>query len=130
MGEITEAIDAGDASLTPHDLAATCARLRAQATYLAHGQHAITLIRNAALRIVLVELRAGAELHEHHTASPISIYAVHGRVWLHVRDQEVILPAGALITLPANAPHGVVAQEDSGVLVTIPWRDRKRPTTT
>ena len=107
--------------LSIHDLDQAGARLRAQALWHTHGQGAVTLIRQPELRVVLMELRAGARMLEHRTVAQVTIHALRGRVHLRIGDRRVSLAAGQLLVLDHDVTHDLVADEDSAVLLTLAW---------
>ncbi len=108
-------------ALSVLDLDAAGARLREQAPWRVHGHAAATLVREPDLRVVLVELRAGARMQEHRTIARVSIQALRGRVHLRVGDHTVNLVAGQLLFLDGNVAHDVQADADSALLVTLAW---------
>ena len=103
------------------DLAAELERLRAEGPWRRSGRHARTLVKDADLRVVLLALRPGARLEEHHAPGRITIQALAGRLRLHAAGQTVDLPAGQLLTLGPAIPHDVEALEESAFLLTIAW---------
>ena len=56
------------------DLAALAQELRAEPSYAREGHTARTLVRTSDLRVVLVVLRAGKKLLEHHVNVTASVY--------------------------------------------------------
>ncbi|MCA9675819.1 MAG: hypothetical protein H6708_33635 [Kofleriaceae bacterium] len=114
------------AALSIHDLDQASARLRAQTPWQRHGQSAVTLIKEPDLRVVLLELRAGARVVEHHTAARVTIHLLRGRVRMHVGDRTLPLVAGQLVMLAADVAHDVGADDDSTVLVTLAWSPAAR----
>lgn len=109
-----------DALLTL-DLLAELARLRAEETWLRTGRHARTLVKDADLRVVLVALREGMRMEEHHAPGRITIQTLAGRLALRVADRTVDLPTGHVLTLGPAIPHDVEAREESAFLLTIAW---------
>lgn len=85
------------------------------------GRRAETVIKNDRLRVVLVTMRSGAELHEHTAPGPITIHALRGRFAVGVGGEERDLPAGSLIAVAAGARHTVRALDDGAFLLTIAW---------
>lgn len=83
------------------------------------GRRAETLVKADRLRIVLVTMNAGVELHEHTAPGPISIQTLRGRMAVVLDGGEVTLDAGAMIALTEGAPHSVRAVEDGAFLLTI-----------
>ena len=85
------------------------------------GRNAKTLVKNKDLRIVLVVLKKGVRMQQHHAAGPISIQTIAGRIRLCLPDQDVELPSGHLLALESYRPHDVEALRDSAFLVSISW---------
>ena len=85
------------------------------------GRRSETLLKTPTLRVVLVTLRAGAELHEHTAPGVVTIQALEGRFAVTVEGDEREMAAGAFIALDANVRHAVRAIEDGAFLLTIAW---------
>ena len=85
------------------------------------GRRAETLIKTDLLRVILVTMRAGAELQEHTAPGPITIQALLGRFSVSVGDDEHDLAHGDLISIQTAVPHAVRAVEDGAFLLTISW---------
>lgn len=103
------------------DLTAELAHVRGEETSRQSGRHAKTLVKDSDLRVVLIALRPGARLEEHHAPGRITIQTLTGRLQLHVAGQIVDLPAGRLLTLGRAVSHDVEALEESAFLLTIAW---------
>lgn len=101
------------------DLPAQLEQLRGQESYVAGQPTGQTLVKEPDLRIVLMALRAGGRLEEHHASGPISIQAIEGGLRLHLPDGSVELTAGELLALESGVPHDVEAIEDTAFLLTI-----------
>jgi quercetin dioxygenase-like cupin family protein len=93
----------------------------------ASGRRAETLIKNERLRVVLVTMRAGAELNEHSAPGPITIHALQGRFTVRHGDGSDDLDSGALIALDEGVRHSVQAVEDGAFLLTIGWSTTPSP---
>lgn len=102
-------------------------RLREEAPWRLHGYAAATLVRERDLRVVLIELRAGAHMPEHRTVARVTIHALRGRVRLLLADRAVTLVAGQVLVLDGNVAHDVHADVDSALLLTIAWRGAAAP---
>ena len=102
-------------------LTAELARLRDEEPWRRSGRHTRTLIKDADLRVVLVALRPGARLDEHHAPGRITIHALAGRLRVGVAGQSIEVPTGHLVTLGPAIRHDVEALEESAFLLTIAW---------
>ncbi len=83
------------------------------------GRRAEILVKADRLRVVLVTMNAGVELHEHTAPGPITIQTLRGRMAVMLGSGEVMLDTGAMIALAEGAPHSVRAVEDGAFLLTI-----------
>ncbi len=77
------------------------------------------ILRENGLRCLVLHLKAGEELREHSAPGAISVHCLRGEVRFSAGEDKLDLRAGVLITLTAGAPHAVVAQEESVLLVTM-----------
>lgn len=85
------------------------------------GRRSETLLKTPTLRVVLVTMRAGTELHEHSAPGVITIQMLSGAFVVSVAGEEREMATGALIALDAGAPHAVRALADGAFLLTIAW---------
>jgi quercetin dioxygenase-like cupin family protein len=90
------------------------------------GRRSETLIKTPSLRVVLVTMRAGTELHEHVAPGPITVQPLRGRFTLIVEDGEHEIETGALVTVAGGVRHAVRAIEDGAFLLTIAWPGEDR----
>jgi quercetin dioxygenase-like cupin family protein len=90
------------------------------------GRRAETLLKTPRLRVVLVTMRAGAELREHTAPGPITIQPLQGRFTLLVDGGERELATGTLAALEPGARHAVRAIVDGAFLLTIAWPGDER----
>jgi quercetin dioxygenase-like cupin family protein len=77
-----------------------------------------TLIREYGLRTLLLHLKAGEEIPEHHARGPIIVHCLAGNVTFSAGDRVDLKP-GSIISLAPGAPHSLTAHKDSSLLVTI-----------
>ncbi len=101
------------------DLAAADRELRAEDAYRHDGHIARTLVREPAMRVVLVVMRAGAKIAEHRSQDTASIHALSGHLRLTLPDRTVDLPAGKLLVTAPELAHDVEAVGDSAFLLTL-----------
>jgi quercetin dioxygenase-like cupin family protein len=85
------------------------------------GRRAETLLKTPRLRVVLVTMQAGAELHEHAAPGPITVQPLQGKFTLLVEGEERDIAKGALAAVESGARHAVRAVEDGAFLLTIAW---------
>ncbi len=108
--------------LLSFDLAAELERLHTEDHPWQAGRNAKILVKYPDLRIVLIGLRPGAHLAEHHAAGPVSIQVISGHVLARAAGKVFELEEGQLLSIEAQVPHDVEALAESAVLVTIAWR--------
>jgi quercetin dioxygenase-like cupin family protein len=86
------------------------------------GRRAETLIKSDRLRVVLITMRSGAELHEHSAPGPITIHALTGSFEVDIAGNDSRqLSAGDLLSIQTEVRHSVRALEDGAFLLTISW---------
>lgn len=104
------------------DLSAVARELQAEEMYFRDGQAARTLLRAFDLRIVVIAMRAGKRISEHHANVTASIQTLTGRVRLHFDEGSAELAAGQLLVLGPGLTHDVIAEIDSAIVLTLGWR--------
>lgn len=103
------------------DLPALERELRQDVAFASEGQSAVTLVKHADLRVVLIALRRGARRIEATTGARISLQALRGHMELHLAGGIVDLAAGHLTTLTGGIEFGIEALTESAVLLTLSW---------
>jgi quercetin dioxygenase-like cupin family protein len=103
------------------DLADDLERLRTEDHPWQAGRSAKILVKYPSLRILLVGLRPGTHIAEHHAAGPISIQIITGHILVRAAGKPFDLREGQLLALEAEVPHDLEALAESAVLVTIAW---------
>jgi quercetin dioxygenase-like cupin family protein len=91
------------------------------------GRRSETLIKTSRLRVVLITMRAGTELHEHVAPGTITVQPIRGRFTFTAGDDEREIMAGTLISVEAGVRHAVRALEDGAFLLTIGWAGEDAP---
>jgi len=79
----------------------------------------ITLFREAGLRTLLLHLKPGEQIPEHQTRGAISVQCLKGETTFSSGSEQVVLKAGSLIALPPAAPHSLIAQQETLLLITV-----------
>jgi quercetin dioxygenase-like cupin family protein len=85
------------------------------------GRSSRTLAKYPDFRIVLVLMKPGSEMKEHHADARISIQTLQGRVRLQLSAKAVELGSGELMCLESGIHHDVKALEESAFLITVSW---------
>lgn len=80
------------------------------------------LFKTDDLEVMRLVLTAGKSLPPHKVAGEITIQCLEGRIDVTLDGQSRILDTGQLIYLARDVVHGIVAIEDTSVLVTIALR--------
>lgn len=106
-------------SLVEVDLVTELAGLRASDSYQASDHAAKTIAKQPGIRVVLIALKPGGHMHEHHADWAITVQGVHGHAEFQVSDRAVALTPGRLLTVAAGMPHSVTGIDESAVLLTI-----------
>jgi uncharacterized protein (DUF2249 family)/quercetin dioxygenase-like cupin family protein len=79
----------------------------------------VVLANGTDMRVVLLCLRAGQQVHEHSVAGGITVQAITGRVTFYEGEEACELSAGTLVRLDAGRAHRVEAHTDAALLVTM-----------
>jgi quercetin dioxygenase-like cupin family protein len=93
--------------------------LRASPSYQTADHTARTLAKHDAMRVVLVVMRAGGRMGEHHADSAISVHCLKGRFCLDVAGATHDLTPGDVLVVGDRLPHSVVAVDECAFLLTI-----------
>jgi quercetin dioxygenase-like cupin family protein len=101
------------------DLGSLKRALRAELRYQRDGQAARTLVRAPDLRVLLIVLRRGIRIAEHHANETVSIQTLAGHLRVHLPERVVDLETGQLLVLAAGLQHDVEAPVDSAFLLTL-----------
>jgi quercetin dioxygenase-like cupin family protein len=80
--------------------------------------NALPLYKSLELNIMLIALKAQAELKRHTAPGTISVQVIKGSISFRTDDNSNDLTIGQLLTLEGNVPHSVYAYESSVILVT------------
>jgi quercetin dioxygenase-like cupin family protein len=83
----------------------------------------VTLLKHPHLRLVLVALHAGKDIHEHHAPGQVTVQVIRGSIRLAVAGREYAMAAGDLLAIADSTPHDVHAIDDSTFLITIASSD-------
>ena len=103
------------------DLDAEITSLKGEASWQGGDRNARTLVELPNLRLVLVVMKRGARLREHHTNGRVTVQTLDGHVQMHLPGQEVDLPARHLLTFDGELAHDLEALEESAFFLTIAW---------
>ena len=99
------------------NIASEINRLKSAAEWQSTERHAVSLVKDTSLNILLMVLKRGARLHEHRTKGPIALQVVAGSIRFKT-DAERLVSAGEMIALDRNIAHSLEAVEESAILLT------------
>jgi quercetin dioxygenase-like cupin family protein len=106
-------------SLIAIDLLVESEALRSGDAYSTADHAAHTISKQSGSRVVLIALKAGGRMNEHHADAPITVQGLQGTVNFTVGDQTIRLTPGVLVTAAAGMLHSVEAIEESAFLLTM-----------
>jgi quercetin dioxygenase-like cupin family protein len=101
------------------DCLAELATLRGGDAYTTADHTAYTIAKQSGMRVVLIALKPGGRMNEHHAHAPITLHGLQGNLNLTLGDQTVRLTPGVLVTVAQGMPHSVEAIDESAFLLTI-----------
>jgi quercetin dioxygenase-like cupin family protein len=106
-------------TFTSFPIRAMAQQLMIEEAFQQSGRNALTLIRHAALTVVLTVLKEGAVLHEHQAPAPVTLVPLFGQIVLLTDEGKTRLMLGQENTavFAANLPHRVEAHQDSAFLL-------------
>lgn len=121
-------VDPTETPLSSFDLHGLVAQLVQEPQYRDEGRAGIALARNAHVSVVLEALRAGAELREHHAPSSAAVTLLSGRATFLTEGgaKRNEMTPGTLVVFAGDFDHGVVAEEDSALLIVIGGREARK----
>ncbi len=94
------------------------ARLARQLQTSGRDREAISLVKDYGLNVLLMALRSGARLHEHHTKGPLALQVLSGCVNFMAAGAVNEVRPGSIVALDREIVHSLEAIEDSMVLLT------------
>lgn len=108
-----------DAPLVVLNLPALLTQLRQEPAWQNGDRNSITAYKTDGLRIVLLALRAGAELKTHTAPGTISVQVLEGQLSFTAGPQTDTLKSGQMLVLHAGLAHSVAAMTDAVFLLTL-----------
>ena len=118
MSEHTrQALRPGVGGLLTANIATEIKRLKDGPEWASGDRHAVSLVKDDALNVLLMVLKAGANLHEHRTRGPIAIEVILGSVRFSRGDDQRVVSGGEIVALDRDIPHQVEALEESALIL-------------
>jgi quercetin dioxygenase-like cupin family protein len=106
-------------SLIEVDLAAEVKLVRTSDSYRAADHAAKTIAKQPGVTVVLIALKTGGQMDEHHAGGAITVQGIDGYVEFTVGERAVALTPGRLLTVPPGLAHRVKGMNESAFLLTI-----------
>jgi len=88
------------------------ARLKSTDEWKSADRHAVSLVKDNALNVLLMVLKKGAHLHEHRTKGPITVQLVSGSIRFTAGPDQRVIAAGEMVGLDRGIPHSLEALEE------------------
>ena len=77
------------------------------------------IARSGHARQILFSFRAGQGLRQHTTSSQIAVQVIAGQLSFTANEESRTVTPGQLVLLEANAPHSLLAENDTILLLTM-----------
>ncbi len=94
-------------------------RVKDPAAATGHERHSRTLVKEGALRVTLISLRAGGHVAPHHADGPITVQVLEGDIELGVAGSDHRLLPGDLLVVDKGIEHEVRSQDGGTFLLTV-----------
>lgn len=85
------------------------------------GRSSTTLAKYPDFHVVLVLMKPGSKMNEHHVDGRVSLQLLQGKARIVLPDQTIESRAGDLLALEYGLLHHVEALEESAFLISISW---------
>jgi len=108
-----------DAPSVSINLPAFTEQLKQESTWKESDRNSITVFKTNGMRIVLIGLRAGAEMAKHTANGHISVQVLEGQIKFTTDERSVELSQGQMLALHQSIPHSVLAIQETIFLLTL-----------
>ena len=95
------------------------ASLRTDLTYNEEKVAVKVMMETETSKEIRILFRKGQVMKEHKAGFPITVEVHEGKIAFGLGSEKIILESGDLISLEANVPHDLFAEEDSIVRLTL-----------
>ena len=95
------------------------ASLRKDITYNEDKVAVTVMMETETSKEIRIVFRKGQQMKEHKAGFPITVEVHEGNITFGVKGEKITLKSGDLISLDANVPHDLHAEEDSIVRLTL-----------
>ena len=93
------------------------AHLKGTAEWKSGDRHAVSLVKDAALNVLLMVLKKGAHLHEHRTKGPITVQVVSGSIRFSAGADQRVISGSEMVGLDRGIAHSLEALEESALIL-------------
>jgi quercetin dioxygenase-like cupin family protein len=94
-------------------------QIKKEPTWKDSDRNAITLFKSDKLRVVLMALKAGAEMTKHTAKGIIQVQVLEGQILFRTDEQSAEINKGELLILHENIPHSVSAKMETIFLLSV-----------
>jgi len=108
-----------DAPLLTFNLTDVVENIKQEDVWKMGERNAITLLKSAYMRIVLIALQEQTEMNFHQSGNMMSVQIIEGSVNIQTDKKTEQLKKGCLLTLHEETKHTLIAMEKSVFLLTI-----------
>jgi quercetin dioxygenase-like cupin family protein len=91
--------------------------LKRESEWQANGHNSITLMKTPGLSVVLIALKAGDVMGQHHATGPMAMQVFSGSIRVGFAGDRPAVGAGEFITVNPQIAHEVTALEESAILL-------------
>ena len=77
------------------------------------------IFKGAGVTLIRLAFDAGQVMKEHTAVAPILVQVLSGHAAMHLGDERIDLPAGAIIHIDTKVPHSVEAVTATQLLLTL-----------
>ncbi len=78
-----------------------------------------TLVKTSIGNTSIFALDAGQQISEHAAPFDVVVTAFDGEIEFSVSGEAFMLTAGQWLTVPANAPHGLICKKPAKIMITM-----------
>ncbi|MBK6731288.1 MAG: cupin domain-containing protein [Bacteroidetes bacterium] len=108
-----------DAPLVNINIPEFIKQLKSEDTWKSSDRNAITVFKTNGLRIVLIALRAEAEMPKHNADGIISVQVIEGEIKFTTDAKSLTLLQGEMLALHKGLHHSVKAIKESVIILTL-----------
>ena len=118
MTEHKLALRPGTGAMLSFNLAQEISRIKDKPEWSTQDRVSVSLVKDDALNILLMLLKRGARLSEHHTRGPIALQVLAGSVRFSAGAEQTLVASGSIVALDREVAHSLESLEESAVLLT------------